>query len=84
MFNFFSQVSHLNEGSMVEVDKYKKKKDKEKVEWAVHQMLSTMDYAPDSTFLKILSVSLNYQMFIICFQVYIQLIFQLSENYSFL
>ena len=47
---------------MIEVDKYKKKKDQEKVEWAVHQMLSTMDYAPDSTFLKILSVSLNYQI----------------------
>jgi len=47
---------------MVEVEKYKKKKDQEKVEWAVHQMLSTMDYAPDSTFLKILSANLNYQM----------------------
>ena len=32
LFNFFSQVSHLNEGSMVEVEKYKKKKDQEKVE----------------------------------------------------
>lgn len=62
IFNFFSQVSHLNEGSMIEIEKYKKKKDQEKVEWAVHQMLSTMDYAPDSTFLKILSVSLNYQI----------------------
>ena len=40
----------------------KKKKDQEKVEWAIHQMLSTTDYAPDSTFLKILSVSLNYQI----------------------
>jgi fatty acid desaturase len=62
LFFTFTQISHLNEGSMIEVEKYKKKKDQKKVEWAVHQMLSTMDYAPDSTFLKILSVSLNYQI----------------------
>ena len=62
IMSIFTQISHLNEGSMIEVEKYKKKKDQKKVEWAVHQMLSTMDYAPDSTFLKILSVSLNYQI----------------------
>ncbi len=62
LFNFFSQVSHLNEGSMVEVEKYKKKKDQEKVEWAVHQMLSTMDYSPDNIIMRILSANLNYQM----------------------
>ena len=62
LFFTLTQVSHLNEGSMVEVEKYKKKKDQEKVEWAIHQMLSTTDYAPDSSFLKILSVSLNYQI----------------------
>ena len=62
LFNLFSQISHLNEGSMIEVDKYKKKKDQEKVEWAIHQMLSTTDYAPDSTFFRIASNSLNYQI----------------------
>ena len=60
LFNFFSQISHLNEGSMIEVEKYKK--NKQKVEWAVHQMLSTMDYSPDNTFIRILSANLNYQI----------------------
>lgn len=57
-----TQISHLNEGSMIEVEKYKKKKDQNKVEWAVHQMLTAMDYSPDSLFIKILSLSLNYQI----------------------
>tara|TARA_B100000482_G_scaffold178699_1_gene149976 strand:+ start:3851 stop:5242 length:1392 start_codon:yes stop_codon:yes gene_type:complete len=62
LFNFFSQVSHLNEGSMVEVEKYKKKKDKKKVEWAIHQMLSTMDYSQDNIFMRIFTCNLNYQI----------------------
>ena len=47
---------------MVEVEKYKKKKDQEKVEWAVHQMLSTMDYSPDNTIMRIFTCNLNYQI----------------------
>lgn len=61
-FTTFTQISHLNEHSMVEVDKYKKKKDIEKVEWAIHQMLTTTDYSPDSLFARIFSINLNYQI----------------------
>lgn len=62
LFFLFTQISHLNEGSMIEVEKYKKKYDLEKIEWAKHQILTTTDYCPDSIIFKILSVNLNYQI----------------------
>jgi len=60
-FNVFSQISHTNEESMTSVNKYKKKYKIKKIEWAMHQMLTTSDYSCDSWFWSIVSIHLNNQ-----------------------
>jgi len=62
LFNFFSQISHINESSMVATEEYKERKKLEKNEWAVHQMLTANDYSCDSKFWGIMSINLNQQI----------------------
>jgi fatty acid desaturase/cytochrome b involved in lipid metabolism len=62
LFNFFSQVSHINESSMVATEEYRARKKLEKNEWAVHQMLTACDYSCNSTFWAIMSINLNQQI----------------------
>lgn len=62
LFNIFSQISHINEDSMVATEEYRKRKGLEKNEWAVHQLLTAEDYSCDSKFWSTVSMNLNSQM----------------------
>jgi fatty acid desaturase len=62
LFNIFSQMSHINEHSMVATDAYRKTHKLEKNEWAVHQMLTANDYSCDSWMWCALSINLNQQI----------------------
>mmetsp|Transcript_4341 Transcript_4341/g.13267 ORF Transcript_4341/g.13267 Transcript_4341/m.13267 type:complete len:533 (-) Transcript_4341:105-1703(-) len=61
-FNVFSQMSHVNEESMEASEAYLAERKLEKNEWAVHEMLSALDYSCDSFFWRTASSNLNQQM----------------------
>ena len=61
LFNVFSQISHTNEASHSGVARYKRTHGKDKIEWAIHQILTARDYSCDSWFWGTLSINLNNQ-----------------------
>lgn len=62
IFNIFSQISHVNEKCMDDTEKYKAKHKLNKNEWAVHEMLTAIDYSTDSWFWSTVSINLNQQI----------------------
>ena len=61
-FNIFSQISHVNEKCMDDTEKYRLKHNLVKNEWAVHEMLTAVDYSTDSWFWSTASINLNQQI----------------------
>lgn len=61
-FYIFSQISHTNDDCINAVERYKAENKLDKVEWAVHEMLTATDYNCESWFWCTVSVNLNNQM----------------------